>query len=1050
MDEREKRKKILFTILGIIVLILLFFWIKSCSGGTTTKKTTKDITNIDLKTESLTLVVGESDKLPYTIIPSNTDETTKWISSDDSVVSVDTRGNIRALKVGNVIVSLVSESGVSDYTVVKVVSKETVDGKNITIGLIEDNVSIKVGTTKKLLFDIEPNDTPYNEVLWESSNNLVASVSSDGVVTGLRSGVTTITLKVILNDNSTVTDSATLTIEDNATLYLTSTINDIKEGEVIRAVVALSDASISIVDGNVKSSNERTALISNVTPETNYLTFDIKGVKKGNTSLKVSATTSEGKDLSLDIPIVVIGFDDLYISGGDKEIKIGEKFILSGRMEPSVSGSLDTICTSSSTKVATISFVDTFGEYNGSCQITGIKKGTSNISISIGGKKKTIKVTVVEDNSTDNPNPPDPTTGTDTPDTEVVTPTTLTSIEATLSKTEYKRNDAMGTLTVTAIYGDGSKKTLAATDYVMINDFDSSTLGSKTLNIAHTKDEVTKVTSVSYTVTGSGSDTGSTIAGSDGYSGGSSGGGGSSSSQGDTIKYTIGKLDFTDDTKPLANGSYKGNVGIEADVVGEFDPATHWLGIAVECRDGSSDCNPKSKDFVQATVFELSYKDGKIVGELPSTIDGKTTIYAGGSWLSLNDLKNDNLVNSNGVTTSLSDLKVITNNTYFNGGISNANYLSFRTEEGVGENNEITGDWGTLTLEATKEWYSKKEIASIRISATGKNGFLLQNLKIGDKPDSYTPPIYSVLTYGKVDTSKSKSLEVTATFVNKSSGQTNDITKTIELKIDESEPTCIATVSADKNSIKVEGSDSLPGSGIERIIGYTGEQAELISGNKFNKTYNFTVSKAGSYEFDIIDKAGNKNTCNATIEDYQCYQEMKCGSTNTTAKDCEPCERAGCEDSTNDSVHRSYECRSFDEPTIKLWIDGYGPDQNTNELSFPKTIKDYEYIGIYYYCELIEEETSICAKKGEQSSPEIKPFAKNCMFCGCKNWSKPTNWKRADGINTTAYSYADSISAFNTAKSTKKDCSDIIPESENGWVCGMGSTLGPTIPKECQ
>ena len=199
MDEREKRKKILFTILGIIVLILLFFWIKSCSGGTTTKKTTKDITNIDLKTESLTLVVGESDKLPYTIIPSNTDETTKWISSDDSVVSVDTRGNIRALKAGNAIVSLVSESGVSDYTVVKVVSKETVDGKNITIGLIEDNVSIKVGTTKKLLFDIEPNDTPYNEVLWESSNNLVASVSSDGVVTGLRSGVTTITLKVIFN-----------------------------------------------------------------------------------------------------------------------------------------------------------------------------------------------------------------------------------------------------------------------------------------------------------------------------------------------------------------------------------------------------------------------------------------------------------------------------------------------------------------------------------------------------------------------------------------------------------------------------------------------------------------------------------------------------------------------------------------------------------------------------------------------------------------------------------------------------------------------------------
>ena len=196
MEEREKKRKILYVILGIIVILLLFFMIKSCSSNNNEERELS-ISKIDLAKNSIIMTIGDEEKLSYTIEPTNTNEATRWITDNSKVATVDSYGNVKAVGIGTATITLVSDKGVSDYVKVKVVSKITEDGKHVTASIIEKDVKVKVGSTKKLNYELDPADSKYIEVMWESSSPLVATVNNDGVVTGLKSGITSITAKIV-------------------------------------------------------------------------------------------------------------------------------------------------------------------------------------------------------------------------------------------------------------------------------------------------------------------------------------------------------------------------------------------------------------------------------------------------------------------------------------------------------------------------------------------------------------------------------------------------------------------------------------------------------------------------------------------------------------------------------------------------------------------------------------------------------------------------------------------------------------------------------------
>lgn len=111
-----------------------------------------------------------------------------WASSDPNVVSVDAEGNITTPNPGTAVVTATLDNGSQAQTTVTVVPPIT------SISIDKSLYKVRPGATRALTAIMDPAET--GEVLeWSSSNPAVATVGSDGVVTGVSYGTTAITVK---------------------------------------------------------------------------------------------------------------------------------------------------------------------------------------------------------------------------------------------------------------------------------------------------------------------------------------------------------------------------------------------------------------------------------------------------------------------------------------------------------------------------------------------------------------------------------------------------------------------------------------------------------------------------------------------------------------------------------------------------------------------------------------------------------------------------------------------------------------------------------------
>lgn len=140
-----------------------------------------------LSNTMLTLDVGEVKVVSYTVLPEDaSNNTVEWSSSNPSVATVNNVGIITGIGAGSCTVtgSCGSASARISVTVKKPVEE---------LILNENNITIREGDTSNLVCTISPNDASDKKVSWTSSDSSIATVNSDGSVTGLKVGKCTIT-----------------------------------------------------------------------------------------------------------------------------------------------------------------------------------------------------------------------------------------------------------------------------------------------------------------------------------------------------------------------------------------------------------------------------------------------------------------------------------------------------------------------------------------------------------------------------------------------------------------------------------------------------------------------------------------------------------------------------------------------------------------------------------------------------------------------------------------------------------------------------------------
>ena len=139
---------------------------------------------------TINLSVGSSFEVETKVTPDNaTYKELKWTSSNPKVATVN-NGLIVGVSKGKAEITVKTHNNISKKIIVNVTNVEI-----NSITLDKSSETINVGETLSLIKTINPSNASNQNVYWDSSNNFVATVDDNGIVTGRNVGRTTITVR---------------------------------------------------------------------------------------------------------------------------------------------------------------------------------------------------------------------------------------------------------------------------------------------------------------------------------------------------------------------------------------------------------------------------------------------------------------------------------------------------------------------------------------------------------------------------------------------------------------------------------------------------------------------------------------------------------------------------------------------------------------------------------------------------------------------------------------------------------------------------------------
>ena len=145
----------------------------------------------------------------------STPVTFSWDTSDKAVATVDNNGLVTLLKSGEVTITVTASNGVSYSWDLDA----TVTAQLKEVSLNADQVQLSMNDQNKKTADLDVTYTPekptdVDSVEWTSSDNAVATVDDDGIVTAVKGGKATITVTVTNEDGEKFTDTAEIYVSE--------------------------------------------------------------------------------------------------------------------------------------------------------------------------------------------------------------------------------------------------------------------------------------------------------------------------------------------------------------------------------------------------------------------------------------------------------------------------------------------------------------------------------------------------------------------------------------------------------------------------------------------------------------------------------------------------------------------------------------------------------------------------------------------------------------------------------------------------------------------
>ena len=250
---------------------------------------------------AVTLKNGASTTVVATVKGGDLGYTTEWASSNEKVAVVDQDGKITAKGKGTADVTVKAQNPGSETDVYVATVKVTVTQPVTSVKV--SPVTVYTGKTAKIKVTVAPSNASNKAVTYTSSNKSVATVTSAGVVKGVKPGTAYITVKAKDGSGKYAKCKVTVKQQKATKVTLSKTKATIaKKGKTVKIKATLAPSNVYNKKITVKSSNAKVVKAMSKTI-TSGKTVTLKGLKKGSANVKFTAADGSKKSATCKVTV---------------------------------------------------------------------------------------------------------------------------------------------------------------------------------------------------------------------------------------------------------------------------------------------------------------------------------------------------------------------------------------------------------------------------------------------------------------------------------------------------------------------------------------------------------------------------------------------------------------------------------------------------------------------------------------------------------------------------------------------------------------------------
>lgn len=300
------------------------------------------VTDISLP-DSLKLGLNTATKITPILYPKDkTFSEILWSSDNQDIAIVDIEGNVTGKAYGKCkIYATTLDGGLMAECQVEVIQLV----ENISIS--QNNLTLTAGETAVLTASILPANSFNKSVIWQSSNESIATVDNNGKVTAIKGGEAKIIVASV--ENPDIKDECTVTVIQPTTgIVLNKSILELTEDKSEQLVATITPDNATNKSVNWTSSEISVAMVS---PD-----GTVYAVKPGQAT--IMATTVDGGFVALckvTVKAKTVFAESLSLSTSYSEMTVGETLQLSASVLPYNTTNKNIQWSSTNSEIATVS-----------------------------------------------------------------------------------------------------------------------------------------------------------------------------------------------------------------------------------------------------------------------------------------------------------------------------------------------------------------------------------------------------------------------------------------------------------------------------------------------------------------------------------------------------------------------------------------------------------------------------------------------------------------------------------------------------------------------